>query len=225
MAEAEKFRRPDQRQTFADLPDTIHLLGEMRSPQADRTDIRFKIIKTGEIWPKKTLNFYRQDRGKASLPRLTPIQTPRPNAAARVGNQFKRRASAAFVQTNAACPYLAPIQTRPRHPQGLRLIRSARILRQSKQGCPILVSRIECGPPAFGANPSSIPTICAHGRANRNDWRTLPIPKPSHSGNFRKSAMRETKNASPAGGNRFNRIPLWASTPSTRGFCRRCSTR
>lgn len=161
---------------------------------------------------------------RKNLHRLTPIQTPRPNAAARVGNQFKRRASAAFVQTNATCPHSTPIQTRPRHPQGLRLIRSARIWRQSKQGSPILVSRIECGPPVF------VPIQAVFLQYTRmdapgNDWRILPITKASHSGNFRKSAMRETKNASPAGGNRFNRIPLWASTPSTRGFCHRCSTR
>lgn len=56
-------------------------------------------------------------------------------------------------------------------------MRPPRIGSQFKQGRPVLVSRIECGLPVFGANSNGIPTICAHGRANRNDWRALPIPE------------------------------------------------
>lgn len=155
-AEAGKFRRPDPRQTFADLLGAIHLRGEMRV-SAQMAEGRFPFTSTSAKQRKygrnKTVKLLSagQRTSDANSNAPTKCDLPALGVNSSRGVQFLSR------ELNAACPYLAPIQTA--------------FLQYARMGAPT-------------------ETIGAPFQSR----------KPSHSGKFRKSAMRETKNASPAGG-------------------------
>lgn len=155
-AEAGKFRRHDPRQTFADLLGAIHLRGEMRV-SAQMAEGRFPFTSTSAKQRKygqnKTVKLLSAGQRTSDANSNAPTKCDLPALGA---NSSGERAPLPFI-TNAACPYLAPIQTA--------------FLQYARMGAPT-------------------ETIGAPFQSR----------KPSHSGKFRKSAMRETKNASSAGG-------------------------
>ena len=91
---ATNFRRPPWRHSSARGNARLRTdgRGETSTQAKQRKYGRNKTVKLSSAGQRK------------NLPRLTPIQTPRPNTAARVGSQFKRRASAVSVHNECGLP-------------------------------------------------------------------------------------------------------------------------